>query len=75
VAEPRKVVLVCKARGTEEEGGGPPKKAAESSEEASTLDYERSLVKSAQRPRKRVGKGVPQLGKVSKPVPPLIVTN
>jgi hypothetical protein len=38
------------------------------------LDYECSLVKSAQ-PRKRVGKGVPQLGEVSKPVPPLIVPN
>jgi len=37
-------------------------------------DYERSLVKSAQ-PRKRVGKGVPQLGEVSKLVAPLIVPN
>jgi len=37
-------------------------------------DYERSVVKSSQ-PRKRVGKGVPQLGEVSKPVLPLIVPN
>jgi len=34
--EPRKAVLICKARGSEKEGGGPPKEV-ESSEEASTI--------------------------------------
>ena len=50
------------------------KKQREAQKKPALLDYERSLVKSAQ-PRKRVKKGVPQLGKVSKPVPPLIVPN
>ena len=50
------------------------KKQREAQKKQALLDYERSLVKSAQ-PRKRVGKGVPQLGEVSKPVPPLIVPN
>jgi len=50
------------------------KKQWEAQKKPTLLDYEHSLVKSAQ-PRKRVGKGVPQLGEVSKPMPPLIVPN
>ena len=50
------------------------KKQWEAQKKPALLNYERSLVKSSQ-PRKRVGKGVPQLGEVSKPVPPLIVPN
>jgi len=50
------------------------KKQREAQKKLALSDYERSLVKSTQ-PRKRVGKGVPQLGEVSKPMPPLIVPN
>jgi len=50
------------------------KKQRKAQKKPALSDYERSLVKSAQ-PRKRVGKRVPQLGEVSKPVPPLIVPN
>ena len=50
------------------------KKQREAQKKLALLDYERSLVKSSQ-PRKRVGKEVPQLGEVSKSVPPLIVPN
>jgi len=50
------------------------KKQREAQNKPTLLDYERSLVKSSQ-PRKRVVKGVPQLGEVSKLVPPLIVPN
>ena len=50
------------------------KKQLEAQKKPALSNYERSLVKSSQ-PRKRVGKGVPQLGEVSKPVPPLIVPN
>ena len=50
------------------------KKQREAQKMPALSDYERSLVKSSQ-PRKRVEKRVPQLGEVSKPVPPLIVPN
>ena len=50
------------------------KKQREAQKKPTLSDYERSFVKSSQ-PRKRVGKGVPQLGKVSKLVPPLIMSN
>jgi len=50
------------------------KKQRKGQKKPALSDYERSLVKSSQ-PRKRVGKGVPQLGEVSNPVPPLIVPN
>ena len=50
------------------------KKQHEAQKKPALSDYERSLVKSSQ-PRKRVGKEVPQLGEVSKLVPPLIVPN
>ena len=51
------------------------KKQREAQKKPALSDYERSLVKSSQPTKKRVGKGVPQLGEVSKPVPPLIVPN
>jgi len=50
------------------------KKQREAQKKPTLSNYERSLVKSSQ-PKKRVGKRVPQLGEVSKPVPPLIVPN
>ena len=50
------------------------KKQCEAQKKPALWEYERSLVKSSQ-PKKRVGNGVPQLGEVSKPVPPLIVPN
>ena len=48
------------------------KKQHEAQKKPALSDYEQSLVKSSQ-PRKRVGKGVPQLREVSKPVLPLIM--
>ena len=51
------------------------KKQREAQKKPARSDYEHSLVKSAQQTRKRVGKGVPQLEKVSKPMPPLIMPN
>jgi len=50
------------------------KKQREAQKKPTLSDYERSLVKSSQ-PRERVGKGVPQLREVSKPVLSLIVPN
>jgi len=44
------------------------KKQRKAQKKPALSDYERSLVKSSQ-PMKRIGKGVPQLGEVSKPVP------
>ena len=51
------------------------KKQREAQKKPTLSDYERCLIKFAQQPRKRAGKGVPQLEEVSKLVPPLIVTN